>query len=266
MAGRDSVEPSTLVSSFYETNRVVAEYLLFHYGSAEHILPYAFGPITALHFAVRCITECLDAGRLPAPARALDLGCAVGRSSFELARHCDEVLGIDYSTRFVETASHLQKQGSFTYAHLDEGLLSIPATAIVPPDIDRQRVRFENGDAQNLRADLGMFDVVLMANLIDRLARPRLCLQRLPALVGPGGQLIITSPYTWLSEFTPPENWLGGFVRGANRIKTLDTLKGLLAPDFDFVRCQDLPFLIREHARKFQWSVAEATLWVRKHN
>jgi hypothetical protein len=27
---------------------------------------------------------------------------------------------------------------------------------------------------------------------------------------------------------------------------------------------KDLPFLIREHARKFQWSVAEATIWRRK--
>ena len=30
-------------------------------------------------------------------------------------------------------------------------------------------VRFETGDAMDLRGDLGSFDVVLMANLIDRL-------------------------------------------------------------------------------------------------
>jgi hypothetical protein len=27
---------------------------------------------------------------------------------------------------------------------------------------------------------------------------------------------------------------------------------------------KDLPFLIREHARKFQWSVALATVWRRR--
>ena len=33
---------------------------------------------------------------------------------------------------------------------------------------------------------------------------------------------------------------------------------------FDLIAVKDLPFLIREHARKFQWSVAEATIWRRR--
>ena len=45
------------------------------------------------------------------------------------------------------------------------------------------------------------------------------------------------------------------------------TLQGLieeLSEYFVLVRELDLPFLIREHARKFQWSVAQATIWIRK--
>jgi len=34
--------------------------------------------------------------------RALDLGCAVGRSSFELAREYQEVVGIDISQTFID--------------------------------------------------------------------------------------------------------------------------------------------------------------------
>jgi hypothetical protein len=34
-------------------------------------------------------------------------------------------------------------------------------------------------------------------------------LKRLPELVKPGGQLFITTPFTWLDEYTPPANWLG---------------------------------------------------------
>jgi hypothetical protein len=33
---------------------------------------------------------------------------------------------------------------------------------------------------------------------------------------------------------------------------------------FSHEQTKDMPFLIREHARKFQWSVAQATLWKRK--
>jgi len=32
--------------------------------------------------------------------RALDVGCAVGRATFELARSFDETVGIDLSARF----------------------------------------------------------------------------------------------------------------------------------------------------------------------
>ena len=136
--------------------------------------------------------------------------------------------------------------------------------ARVPAGIDRTRVAFEAGDAEQLRADLGSFDVVLMANLIDRLREPRRCLERLPHLVRRGGQLIITSPCTWLEEFTPRAHWLGGFAREGRRIKTLDTLQELLGPAFELAARTDLPLLIREHARKFQWSVAEATRWARR--
>jgi putative 4-mercaptohistidine N1-methyltranferase len=194
----------------------------------------------------------------------LDLGCAVGRSTFELARHCVEVIGIDFSHRFVKTANQLREFGSLEFAFVEEGELTRKTIARVPGDIDRNRVRFEQGDAMNLRADLDKFDVVLMANLIDRLPDPRRCLNQLPQLVRPGGQLIITSPCTWLTEYTPRVNWLGGFTRDAKEVRTIETLKGILSPAFELVRTKDLPFLIREHARKFQWSVAEASVWRRK--
>ena len=112
----------------------------------------------------------------------------------------------------------------------------------------------------SLRADIGAFDVVLMANLIDRLSEPQRCLERLPGLVKPGGQLIITSPYTWMEEFTPQQNWLGGYGGATTR----DGLRSALGESFEFVKAKDLPFLIREHVRKFQWSVAEATIWRRR--
>ena len=112
--------------------------------------------------------------------------------------------------------------------------------------------------------DLPPFDVVLMANLIDRLGNPARCLARLPELVKSGGQLVITSPYTWLEEFTPRTRWLGGFVRDGRAEKTLDALQARLGGAFALVVTRDMPFLIREHARKFQWSVAQATVWLRR--
>jgi putative 4-mercaptohistidine N1-methyltranferase len=251
-----------MAENYYDSDRAIAEYLLFHYGGHEPRLPGALAD--ALQFPVRCVSECLDAARLPQQTRALDLGCAVGRSTFELARRCAQVLGIDFSTRFVSVATHLRDNGSFSFNYIEEGELTRPHRAVVPLEIDRRRVNFERGDAVHLRSGLGLFDVVLMANLIDRVAHPAKCLEQLPGMFKPGGQLIITSPYTWMAEYTPRENWLGGFVRDDQPVRAFDALEKILAPHFELSRRQDLPFVIREHARKFQLGFAEATCWVRR--
>ena len=248
----------------YESDRLLAEYLLFHYGKPAEVLPYPFGPAEALDFPARVVSACVDFASLPAQARALDLGCAVGRSSFELARGCRDVLGIDFSRSFVRAAARLAAGGRLRYERTDEGRLTTPCEAEVPAGIDPQRVRFEVGDACALRLDLGRFDVVLLANLVDRLPEPRRCLERLPDLVAPGGQLVIASPFTWLEDYTPQRAWLGGYEDANGAVATSKALKDSLEADFELQRELDLPFLIREHARKYQWSVSWAGTWRRR--
>ena len=249
-----------MAANIYESDRLVREYLLFHYGEPEQILPWACGPRDALGFAERCVTELLDAAALPSHSRALDIGCAVGRSSFELARYCREVIGIDYSRAFIDAAENIRKQGGLDYDYVIEGDRIAHGTAGVPSGVDTSRISFEVGDAMDLRGDLGSFDVVLAANLLCRLPEPRKFLARLPSLVLTGGQLLLTTPFTWMEDYTPPDSWIGG--RGD--ISSAEALTDLLSPHFELREQKDLPFLIREHVRKFQWSVAWGTRWVRK--
>lgn len=69
-------------------------------------------------------------------------------------------------------------------------------------DQDRERCEFRQGDACNLPLDLGQFGCVLAANLICRLPDPMAFLLRLSNLVAPGGICVITSPYSFLEEYT----------------------------------------------------------------
>jgi len=141
---------------------------------------------------------------------------------------------------------------------LDEGSATTALEISVDSAIDRSGVSFEQGDAQHIREDIGQFDVVIACNLICRLPEPMRVLNRLIELVKPGGQLFITTPFTWLEEYTPSTNWLGD---GAN-----DSFAGLrraLEPSFELEKRWDMPFLIREHARKFQYSIAQASRWTR---
>jgi putative 4-mercaptohistidine N1-methyltranferase len=246
------------MSSFYDSDAALAQYLLFHYGSPEQICPLLPEARGACGFPVRCVTEPLRGLDLPRRQRALDLGCAVGRSSFELARRFDEVIGIDFSERFVVAAREMGRRREAIVRVPREGALEDELRLELPGDLPGANVIFEQGDACALRADLGAFDLILMANLIDRLPDPARCLARLPDLVRPDGALVITSPYTWMEEYTPRAKWLEG-AEG-----TLAALKDILAPAFAFQRALDLPFLIRDHRRKYQWSVAEASVWRRK--
>jgi len=243
----------------YETDELLHQYLLFHYGESQDQLPWAFGPQAALGFPVRCVKEGLRSELVPAGGRALDVGCAVGRSSFELARYFSEVIGIDYSATFVQAAQAILRNGSLPFQVRETGVRFRDAMAR-RPEGGAGRIQFEKGDAQALRPDLGTFDCVLAANLLCRLARPDFFLDRLPDLVKPGGQLIITTPNTWLETFTAQEFWIGATPETG---EPLEALKDRLQCHFRLDHTWDLPFLIREHSRKYQWSVAQGTRWIR---
>lgn len=240
----------------YETARLLGEYLLFHYGAPEEILPpqqeWPKGMESALGFSERTAAR-FSGGRA---RRGLDVGCAVGRSTFEMARHCDHVLGLDFSQSFIHAAETLNQDGEISYDRLEEGTHTTPLVARNPGIPNAGKVAFATADAMNLPAELGRFDRVHAANLICRLPDPIRFLRRLPDLLESGGELVLTTPCTWLAEFTPPDEW--------PQPDTFSWLNQTLSPDFVLVSQTDEPFLIRETARKFQWTTAMLTLWRRK--
>ena len=80
------------------------------------------------------------------------------------------------------------------------------------------RVEFFQGDATNLKPQFTGYDLILAANLIDRLNDPKKFLETVHERLNPGGVLVITSPYTWLEEFTKKENWLGGYSQSGRTL------------------------------------------------
>lgn len=238
--------------NIYESEKLLSEYLLFHYGSAEEILPPSApaGMREALGFPIRTCARFTPGGK-----RGLDLGCAVGRSTYEMSRSCESVTGIDFSHAFIDAATAL-KAGPLPYVRHDEGRLTTGLEARLPDGVQPERVRFEQGDAMNLRDDLGPFDRVHAANLLCRLPEPERLLKRLPDLVGSGGEMILATPCTWLGEFTPMENWPEG--------PTLDWLRSHLDDAFELLETAEEAFLIRETARKFQWTSSQVSFWRRR--
>ena len=240
----------------YETDRLLGEYLHFHYGNENEVMPWSFGPKNGLNFAIRSVSELLDHASLNVSQKtsALDVGCAVGRSTFELAKHCDEVRGCDLSNAFIEAAELILSGGGLSYDYLEEGDSYNNST--ITFNNQNENISFFVADACSLSTDLPAFDVVHAANLICRLPNPLDFINRLPELVIKGGQLLLATPFTWLEEFTPRENWIGS---GNSEEK----LAELLHPYFKLERKVELPFLIREHRRKYQYSVSFGSRWRR---
>jgi len=239
----------------YETDSMVSQYLDFQYG------PNYFGTENYGKALVDIACQMTDKR-----GRALDIGCATGRASFELARHFDEVVGMDYSARFIDVALQLTRGEDFRYVTQEEGeLVEYRQVRLKDFGLGQQqasRIQFMQGDACNLKPQKHGYDLVLASNLIDRLRQPKRFLQDITRMINSGGVLLLSSPYTWLEEYTPKENWLGGIRENGEALTTYQALQRLLAADFEEIAApQDVPFVIRETARKYQHTVAQLTVW-----
>jgi SAM-dependent methyltransferase len=111
------------------------------------------------------------------PARsALDLGCATGRATFELAHHFDHVTGLDFSARFIGSAPSGRTGHAALHADRRRRTRVVPRRALADLGLATSagKVEFIQGDACNLKPILTGYDLILAANLIDRLYSPRL--------------------------------------------------------------------------------------------
>ena len=104
--------PAIQHDSHYETDKLLSEYAEFHYGDTYFDVPNFPKALAELAIAAMGGKPC---------RKALDLGCASGRATFELARHFDEVTGIDFSARFIGQGVQLAAQGVLRYTLTDEG-------------------------------------------------------------------------------------------------------------------------------------------------
>ncbi|ENU63662.1 5-histidylcysteine sulfoxide synthase [Acinetobacter lwoffii] len=244
--------------SHYESDQLVSQYLEFQYG-----IEY-FG---IANFAKTLVDLAQPYFQQTPCHRALDIGCATGRASFELARSFDQVTGLDFSARFIQQAVYLAQGHRVRYQLPLEGELSEEKSCSledVALDQVASKTEFFQADACNLKAHFSGYDFILAANLIDRLHHPKDFLLQIHKRINIGGILMLSSPYTWLEEHTARSEWLGGFQEDGENITTLAGISNILTQHFELVaEPQDVPFVIRETARKYQHTLSQVTIWKR---
>ncbi|MDD2450737.1 MAG: 5-histidylcysteine sulfoxide synthase [Sulfurovum sp.] len=248
----------TIKISAYRSDVLIAQYCDFGWG--ENYLGVA-------NYPQRCAKLALEYMGSRPKRRALDVGCAIGRSSFELAREFDEVVGVDFSARFIQYAQLLKEKGVLRYRIPIEGdLESAREVSLANCGLEdvAHKVSFWQGDACNLKPVHQGFDLIFAGNLIDRLYDPGKFLDTLAERLNEEGVLVLTSPNTWMEEYTPKEKWIGGYKREERAVTTLDGLLDHLGGDFELIDTKDVPFVIRETARKHQYTIAQMSVWKKR--
>ena len=104
---------------------------------------------------------------VPPSARVLDVGCGRGALALALAPLVREVVGVD----------------------------RVPELLALARDRAPANAEFVEGDATKLEFADGSFEAAFMTDVIEHVFDPRTVVQELFRVLGPGGKLLISTPY-----------------------------------------------------------------------
>ncbi len=203
---------------------------------------------------LRALLERADAsvegglGRLP-DGPVLDLGCAVGRTTFELAaRTGRRALGVDLNVAMLRVAQKVTRRGVARYPRRRVGVV-FDRRELAADLPGRERADFWAADAGELPLPDGRAALVASLNVIDCVASPRDALVELARVLAPGGLALVTTPYDWSPGATPFEQWLGGHSqRHEGRGAGEPVLRALLTPDAHPASVEGLEIVAEEEA------------------
>ena len=211
--------------------------------------------------AVRLLDRALElAGELPA-GPLVDLGCSVGRTTFELAQRTGRpVVGIDLNFAMLRLAAGVLRRGVARYPRRRLGL--VYDRREIPAELDRSgRVDFWACDAAALPFADGTFAAVAALNLLDSANSPVEVLKSMASAVVAGGKVCLACPYDWTPAATPVESWIGGHSqRGPDQGAAEPVLRRLLTPGAHPASIEGLevvaeeegfPWRVRMHERSF---------------
>ncbi len=189
----------------------------------------------------------------------LDIGCAAGRATFDLARlGNDLVVGVDLGFHFLRLASRVLRRGVVRYPRRQGGVLYDWREFPVPTPAAGQ-VDFWACDAVHLPFRAGTIGGAVALNLLDCVYAPLDLLRSVTRVLRPGATLVLATPYDWTPAATTIEAWIGGHSpRSPTGGASKAVLRALLTPGahpasvagLEWMADQDrVPWTVRLHDR-----------------
>ncbi|MFX4232739.1 5-histidylcysteine sulfoxide synthase [Aliarcobacter butzleri] len=184
-----------LNNNFYESDESISSYCDLYYGKDNLYTNY----VDLLRPYLKDLKN----------SKALDLGCCVGRTSFELAKIYDEVLGIDFSANYINIGVKLKLYDFVNYKIKKEDK-TFEERAISLKDFDLEKVKdkvsFMQGDACNLKEIYKDFDLIFYSSLIDKLYYSKKFLEDVSRRINKNGFFVFLSSHNWFNEHINENN------------------------------------------------------------
>ena len=246
----DAAGPS---SAFDSTRFHISSYAHDHWGEFD---PEEASTAIKPGAVARCLNAGLDLLTAPlGDGPALDIGCSVGRSTFELAgRVGGLVVGMDLNFSMLRLARHILTDGEITYARRRIGLV-YDRRAFDVPHAGAERIDFWVCNAMALPFPAHRFGALSAMNVLDCVPDPRALLAAFGTILRPGGVGVLATPYDWSNQATHPTGWIGGHSqRGISRGAAEPQLRALLRPQGGtglrlVAEVADFPWHVRMHDR-----------------
>lgn len=184
----------------------------------------------------------------------VDLGCAVGRGTLELARAGAELaVGVDLSFSMLRVAERARRTGRAVFPQRRVGMV-YDRVEVELGRMPAERMSFWCADVGVLPFPDATFAGAFSLNVLDCVPSPLGHLMEMGRVLEPGGTALLSTPYDWSAAATPPAQWLGGHSqRGAAEGASEPELRRILSPGA--AAGVDTGLVIEEERDGVPWSV-----------
>jgi SAM-dependent methyltransferase len=156
---------------------------------------------------------------------ALDIGCSVGRLSFELSKTHSFVIGIDTSVSFIKKARELMTGQHLEFDLIIEGYIAEKHRCDFDPAFNYEQVDFIVADALALPFRGQAFSTVTSINLLEKVSSPIQHLMDINRVLGQkNGMFVFSDPFSWDESVSDPATWLSGGTNGNGSLRGIDSI------------------------------------------
>ena len=208
----------------------------------------AYGQV---HYAESSLVDLLESAlsllESPAGGMWIDLGCAVGRATFEMAHRTQSLaVGVDLSFAMLRVAERARREGKAKFDVRRVGVVYDRCEIAVAKS---DSAGFWCCDVDNLPFSAATFDGALSLNVLDCVPSPLQHLIEMGRVLKPSAPALLSSPYDWSAAATPIQQWLGGHSqRGPVRGSSVAELRRILST-------VDTGLLIEDERDQVPWRV-----------